>query len=315
MSEGLLRRVPATPGPVAAARRRALWRVLRTAVRPAFANASLPVAARRVLVDATSRVLPMPRGARVHAGRLGDVACEHVTLGRPGTARHLLYLHGGGYALGSPRSHRALVARLAGALDATAHAVDYRRAPEHPHPAAVDDAVAAHLGLLAGGVDPATVVLAGDSAGGGLALATACRLRDEGRPLPGALVLVSPWVDLANNAPSHRARAARDPVIGDVRDWFRDVYLDGLPVDDPSASPLHADLVGLPPTHVLAGTEEVLLDDTTRLVARLAAAGVEVRGEVWEHQWHDFVLFAGLLRDGQRGIEHIAAFVDEHVPR
>jgi acetyl esterase/lipase len=199
----------------------------------------------------------------------------------------LFYLHGGGYLAGNPATHRQFVATLAWELGATAVVPDYRLAPAHRFPAAVDDAVAAYRELVAGGLDPATVVIGGDSAGGGLAMATLLRLRDEGDPLPAGALLFSPYVDLEHSGASIETNQATDYLpLGVVRPNFE--YLGGHDPRDPYASPLFGDLRGLPPLLIFGGEREMILDDAVRLAARAEAAGVATTlhlGRDMPHVW------------------------------
>lgn len=249
-----------------------------------------------------------------------DVACEPVSADgvpaewvvAPGAdpGRALLYLHGGAYVIGSIATHRDLAARLSRAAGARVLIIDYRLAPEHPHPAAVEDATRALRWLVARGLDPRRIAIAGDSAGGGLAVATLVALRDAGDPLPGAGVCLSPWTDLACDLPSMRARESLDPMVRPegLREMAA-MYLGGLPARTPLASPLHADLRGLPPLLVQVGTAEVLLDDATTLAERARAAGVQVDLEVWDDMIHVWQAFAAILPEARDAIEHIGAFV------
>ena len=228
--------------------------------------------------------------------------------------RVLLYLHGGGYAIGSVVTHRDLAARLSAASGARVLVVDYRLAPEHPFPAAVDDARAAYRWLLAQGVDPRHVAVAGDSAGGGLALATSVALRDEGAASPAAVVCFSPWVDLALTGASMQDRADREIVISPR--WVAACaqrYLRGADPRYPLASPLYAELRGLCPLLVLVGTEEILFDDAGRLVERAAGAGVEVDLEVYESCFHLWMVLAPFAPEAADATERAGAFLRRHL--
>src|SRR5262245_27539796 len=202
--------------------------------------------------------------------------------------RALLYLHGGGYVMGSVATHRSLVGRIAGAAGIRCLALDYRLAPEHPFPAAIEDACAAYRGLLVQGIAPSALAIAGDSAGGGLALGCLVALRDAGDPLPAAAVCLSPLADLELSGASVSA-GIDDPLVD--RDGTRMMvaaYLQGADPRDPRASPLHADFAGLPPLWIEVGTREILLDDAVRVARRARAAGVEValeRGDGLTHAW------------------------------
>ena len=223
----------------------------------------------------------------------------------------VLYLHGGGYVIGSPRSHRHLAAAIARAATGTALLPDYRRAPEHRFPAAVDDAVAAYRWLIDDhGAHPGSVVIAGDSAGGGLMLATLLALRDAGVPLPAAGVGISPWTDLSCGQPSHTTLAPTDPIV-EASTLRRMVaaYLGTADPRTPLASPLHGDLRGLPPLLIQVGTDEVLLDDATALVASARAAGVDATLEVWDRMVHVWHWFLPMLDEAQAAVERIGDFV------
>jgi len=271
-------------------------------------RAGLPIEQHRRRVRQAVRVTFPPRGTSFAAATCGGVAGEWVAArGSAPTPLTFLYLHGGGYLSGSPATHRAITGHLASRCGARVFAADYRLAPEHPFPAALDDAVAACRGLLAEGVAPGDLVIAGDSAGGGLAAATALRLRELALPLPRALVLFSPWTDLTLE---HLA-----PVAGEVmlnQPWLRDGarhYVAHGDARHPLVSPVFAALQGLPPTLVQVGTDELLLNDSRRLVRRLQDSGVVARLEEYPRRWHVFQLHAGMLADADRALDAVARFV------
>ena len=224
--------------------------------------------------------------------------------------RTILYLHGGGYVFGSPRTHRALTAGLAKAAGADLFSLDYRLAPEHPCPAAIDDAEAAYEMLLAEGRDPAGLVVAGDSAGGGLALALMQRLRAKGRPLPAGAILYSPWTDLTASGASMTANAERDAMFTpDSLKRGGPKYAGDLPLDDARVSPLFGAMEGLPPLLVFASRDELLHDDAARLVAKARAAGVDARFVEEEGLVHVWPLFLPLMPEARKAVEMSAAFV------
>jgi epsilon-lactone hydrolase len=250
-----------------------------------------------------------------------DVAFEKVGLGpcegewslAPGSdpSKVLLFFHGGGYCSGSIRSHRGMVSETGRAAKVRTLAVGYRLAPEHPFPVALDDAVAAFDFLLRQGVSASRIIIAGDSAGGGISLATMVRLRDAGKPLPAAAWLVSPWVDLGMTGATIDSKAAIDPLIH--REYLEELataYLSGASPRDPLASPLHADLSGLPPVLIQVGSAETLLDDSVRIAGRLGAADVAVRLEVWPHMIHAWHLWSARLRAGRDAIASAGAFIE-----
>jgi monoterpene epsilon-lactone hydrolase len=233
----------------------------------------------------------------------------------PGAAeeRVLLYLHGGGYVVGSVDTHRDLMARLSRAAGVRVLGVDYRLAPEEPFPAALEGAIAAYRWLVGSALDPAHIAIAGDSAGGGLTLATLVALRDAGAPLPAAAACLSPWVDLEGTGESITTKAAVDPFVRkEALQFMTQHYLGDRDPRTPLASPLYADLHGLPPLFIQLGTAEILLDDATRIADRAKAAGVPVTLDVWEDMIHVWPLFAAILPEGQQAIERIGAFIREH---
>jgi len=217
--------------------------------------------------------------------------------------RAIVYLHGGGYATGTIGSARSLSSHLARATRSRVLAVDYRLAPEHPFPAAVDDAVAAYRFALSTG--DVTVALCGDSSGGGLALGTAIALRGLGEPAPATVVCLSPWTDLTLSGTSLHANRDSDPMVSAKSlGLMADAYLGGSDPRSPMASPLFADLVGLPPILVQVGTGELLLDDATRFAERAEAAGVDVTLELWPDVFHVWHAFADLLPELVRSDGH-----------
>lgn len=226
----------------------------------------------------------------------------------------LYYLHGGGYVIGSIDTHLGLIAGLARAADARAFAVNYRLAPEHPHPAALEDALAGYRWLLAHGVDHKLIAIAGDSAGGGLVLSTLVAIRESALPLPACAVCISPWTDLACTGDSMRRLARSDPVIQKAGALlYAQLFLGGAPPDDPLASPLYADVSGLPPVLIQVGACETLLDDSIRMASRLREAGVEVRLDVWDDMVHVWHLFARQLDEGQQAIDAAGKFIHAQI--
>ena len=243
----------------------------------------------------------------------GGVPAEWIVPPGAAEGRVLLYLHGGGYVVCSVNTHRDLIARLARAAGARGLGIDYRLAPEHPFPAAVEDATTAYRWLVSRRTDPARIAIAGDSAGGGLTLATLIALRDAGEPLPAAAACLSPWVDLEGVGASMTAKAAVDPFVRkEMIQFMAQQYLGDRDPRTPLAAPLYADLQGLPPLLIQVGTAEVLLDDATRIAERARAAGVEVSLEVWDDMIHVWQLFAPMLPEGQQAIERIGAFIRAH---
>ena len=234
--------------------------------------------------------------AIVNSVDAGGVPAELVRADRAGEDTVVLYLHGGGYVIGSPATHRELARRLSAASGSSVLVIDYRLAPESPFPAAVEDAVSAYRWLLAQGHTPENLSIAGDSAGGGLTVATLVRLKENDVPLPACGVCLSPWVDMEGIGDSMTSRAHADPMV--QRDGLvamAGVYLDGADPRTPLAAPLYADLSGLPPLLIQVGTRETLYDDATRLAQRAKDAAVEVVFEPWEEMIHVWHLFSPML--------------------
>ncbi len=266
----------------------------------------LPRAVRRRLLDATGYAVPLPRGTRTASGVLGGVPTLVVSAVAEPDAHRVLYLHGGGYEIGSPSSHRGIAAHLSKSAGAPVFVPAYRLAPEHPYPAGLDDALTAFRALRTAGHQAQHIAVAGDSAGGGLAMALLLRLREAGEDLPGSVGLISPWLDLTCSAPAVMGNAASDLLL-DAR-WLP-IAANGYggPVDAPDLRPLEADLTGLPPLHVIAGGAEVLVDDADRIVERARAAGVAVTYVRAEGLWHDFPILAGLMAEADAAIEALGA--------
>jgi monoterpene epsilon-lactone hydrolase len=223
----------------------------------------------------------------------------------------LLYLHGGGHVMGSVQTHRSLIDDLAHGLGGRALGLDYRLAPEHPFPAGLEDATAAYRWLLKSGYGARQIVLAGDSAGGGLAAATLVALRDAGDPLPAGAALLSPWTDLEGTGPSCQTRAELDPMVTPMglRAMARLYVGEAGNLRDPLASPLLAKLHGLPPLLVQAGDWEILRDDAVRFAEAVHRAGGSVRCSIWPEMVHVFPFFTSFIPEAREGVAEIVAFL------
>jgi acetyl esterase/lipase len=245
---------------------------------------------------------------------MGGVRGEQVTGKLPRLKHAVLYLHGGGYCIGSPYSYRILTGSIARQTGIPVYAPDYRLAPEHPHPAALEDALAAYRWLIADGYLPQCIAVVGDSAGAGLTVALCLALRNEHERLPAAIALLSPWLDLAGRGESFDQLAERDPVLSPegLKRWARD-YLGELPADHPLCSPLYAELTGLPPMLIHVGSEEIVLSDSTRFAERARKAGVSVQLHQYQGLWHDFQLHLGVLRESGAAVKEIAKFVRDNL--
>ena len=269
-----------------------------------------PVEQRRAAFEAVTQMFPVPDDVKSEPVDAGGIPAEWIAAPGADPERVIYYLHGGGYAMGSINTHREMVSRISRASGARALAIDYRLAPEHPFPAAVEDATAAYRWLLSAGVDPARLIIAGDSAGGGLTVATLVALRDAGDSLPAAAVCLSPWVDMEGIGESMTTKAEADPMVNreDLLEGAQ-AYLGGADPRTPLAAPLYADLKGLPPLLIHVGTAETLLDDSTRLAERAKAAGVDVTLEPWDDMIHVWQFLASMLPEGQQAIDRIGGFI------
>lgn len=268
---------------------------------------------RRAAMERAGR-FPLPRHVDVDERQVGGVRALVVTPTAVPPDRHVVYLHGGGYIVGSPTTHLRSCARLAKRAGATVTIPDYRLAPEHPYPAAIDDCVAAYRSIAAE-VAPSSVTIAGDSAGGGATLATLCRLRDAGDPLPACAYLLSPWTDLTLSGDSMHDRAEADPMLDeDTLAEMASHYAAGTPRDDPGISPLFADLTGLPPLLIHVGADEVLLDDSVRLADRAAAAGVPVELDVADDMWHVYPALDGIVPEATAACIEAASYIRAMTP-
>ena len=255
-------------------------------------------------------MFPQPKGVQVQTADLGGCSGEWLRPAGAAAGSVILYLHGGAYITGSCHTHRGLAGHLATAAGLDCFLLDYRLAPEHPFPAAVDDAHAAYLALHH--QDPArSVVLAGDSAGGGLALALALRLRDTGHPAPGAMALLSPWTDLTLSLPTHQSKAAVDPFFPDTSTlaMAAQLYAGTQDLAQPLASPHFAALHGLPRTLIHVGEHEALLGDAHALAANMQAAGSPVQLQEFEGMWHVWQIFAGRFAEADASVKALGAFL------
>jgi monoterpene epsilon-lactone hydrolase len=271
------------------------------------------LAAQRAGFEQMAGMFPVDADIKSEPVTANGVKSEWVSAPDADPGRAILYLHGGGYVIGSINTHRSLAGRLSRAAKARVLVIDYRLAPEHPFPAAVDDSVAAYRWMLAQGLKPSRIAVSGDSAGGGLTAATLVAIKDAKLPMPAAGALISPWVDMEGIGESMSTKDSVDPMVHkDGLLGMAKAYLGGQNPRSPLAAPLYADLTGLPPLLIQVGTSETLLDDASRLAERAKKAGVNVTYEPWEHMIHVWHLFAPMLDEGQQAIEKIGAFVRKH---
>ena len=304
-------------------RLRLLNLALRFIVKPKLRRMQEPHQLRDNLERDAARFFSLPEDCHVvddlirRPGRpanVGMIEAQWVSMGRPDRRRVILYFHGGAYIAGSHRTHRHLGAALAGAAGVRAILPDYRRAPDHPFPAAVEDALSSYLHLLAAGYESDEIAIAGDSAGGGLAFALLLRLRAEGLPDPACVVGFSPWVDMTGESPTLVSHAKRDVMLPASR--LKDAVgfvLNGHDPRDPLASPLFGDWQDPPPAMIFASKHEILLNDSVELADRLRSAGGDVTLELWRHTPHAWPIFVGRLPEARQAVENAGAFIARHL--
>ncbi len=293
-------------------------RMLRFALRRMFKNRlrfDIPLQVVRDQVEKLSlRLPPPPPDVTVTDVVANGVPGHWVTPAEAIEDRHILYLHGGGYVMCSPRTHLGFTWRIAKAARARMLVIDYRLAPEHAFPAQIDDSLAGYRYLLEQGIAPERIAIAGDSAGGGLTFGLLMRLKAAGLPMPGAAVGLSPYLDLTVTGETHYLHAKSDPMIplpGVVYGGI--TYLQGRDPRHPEASSIYGDAAGLPPTLIHVGSDEVLLSDSTRMAANLRAAGVPVEIDIWYRMPHVWHAFARYIPEGRAAIERIGTFLRETI--
>ena len=275
---------------------------------------SLPVPELRVAFDGFGDFTPFDSSIEFELVDANGVACEIGVAPGSRTDATVFYLHGGGYVIGSFTSHRGLLARLGQAASMRTMAVDYRLAPEHPFPAAIEDAVTAYQWLLDSGTPSERIFFAGDSAGGGLVVATMLRCKARNIPLPRAAVLFSPFADMGTTGQSIVDNRDRDFVVTEgVAPGMAETYLAGADATSPEASPIYGDLAGLPPILIQVSSHEVLLDDSLRLLRAAILVDVQVHLRVYQGLPHVWQLFTGMLDEGQAALEEAGAFFDKHL--
>ena len=252
----------------------------------------------------------VPRRAKVEHAHVEGLRVAWIHPPEEAAHKIVLYLHGGGYVVGSIDTHLMLCAPMAETLQRAMILPEYRLAPEHPFPAALEDALTVYRWLLTQGYAPTDIIFAGDSAGGGLSLAAALSLRDRGEPLPAAIVCLSPWADLTHSGQSHIAKARADVILTTkvLKEWAL-CYAEKARLADPLISPVFADLRGLPPILIQVGSEEILLDDSLALAEKAKAGGVEVTLRVWDGMWHVWHALGNLIPESRMAFEEIGQFV------
>jgi monoterpene epsilon-lactone hydrolase len=266
---------------------------------------------RRARMEDIGTRFPAPQRASINPVKIAERPAEWVCDPDTDDGRVMLYVHGGGYVQGSLASHRNLVFEIARSMKGKVLNLDYRLAPEHPFPAAVEDTVNAWAELLEMGIDPKKASFGGDSAGGGLVIAALVSARDKGLPMPSCACCISPWTDLVGTGQTMDTKALEDPMVNRAAlEFFSDFYADKEDKTHPLISPLFADLAGLPPLLIQVGTAETLLDDSRRLATRARYAGVDVSYAEWEGMPHIWHIFAPLLEKSRKAIIELGEFVE-----
>jgi len=255
-------------------------------------------------------------GTRIRHATIAGVECDWVVPKDCDESRVLLFLHGGAYVMGSSRTHRTMVSHIARAAGVRALLPNYRLAPEDPFPAGLEDCLAVYRQLLDSETAAEKLVIAGDSAGGGMTMAALLSLRDAGDPMPAGCCLLSPWLDLAADGESTVTRAALDPwfKVADMSKTAAHYCLKGQ-IRDPLVSPLYGEFGGLPPTLIQVGDHEILLSDSTRASEKMTAAGTEVTLQVWPDMWHVFQFFVGKMPESKRAIRDIGTFLKQQLDK
>lgn len=279
-----------------------------------FDAETIDVVSTRKRLDFFAGMIPTAFGVSVRKDSIAGLYGEWLTPDGAPDDKLLLYWHGGAYVMGSCKSHRPCVSHIAREAGVRALLPEYRLAPEHPFPAAVEDSVKVYRELLVQGYEPANIAVAGDSAGGGLTAAMLLSLRDAGDPLPGAVGLLSPWLDLSGQGESMTTRVGQDP-------WFnpedlphvRRHYCKEEELSNPLVSPVFADVSGLPPTLIQVGDDELLLSDSERFAENMRASGAQVEIDVWPGMWHVWQMFIGLMPESRQAVVKLGEFIGKAI--
>ncbi|WP_372964394.1 alpha/beta hydrolase [Marinobacter sp.] len=286
-----------------------LRQTMRQLVRPLLSNA-VPLALQRKLVRQAYRTSVPPKNVLFRKDDLGNVPVLRAQSTRPTTGT-LLYLHGGGYIIGSAATHKGIAGHLAKLTDCEVIIPNYRLAPEHPYPAAPNDAESVYMALISQGKPASGIAVAGDSAGGGLALVLAMQLRDHGHPLPSSITCFSPWTDLTNQqlyAPEIEPVLHADWIINAAK-----MYAGDTPLTNPVISPVFGDLKGLPPLLIQVGSQEILLNDATRIAEMAKRDRVETTLEIYNNLWHVFQIHSGQLKRATEALSVAAGHIKRHL--
>jgi acetyl esterase/lipase len=264
-------------------------------------------------MESLTKLARLPSKTKVEKVSFNGISAEWICAKEAHEERVILYLHGGGYNTCSPNTHRELAAHISMASGAKVLLPDYRLAPEHPFPSALEDATSAYRWLLDTGLTSRNISIAGDSSGGGLSIATSISLRDAGDPSPASIACISPWTDLEMSGNSIKTHAIIDPLLNlqILKIWASNYIGDNDPCS-PLISPIYADLRGISPLLIHVGSDEMLLDDSTRIVKKAKSADVDVKLKIYNHMWHVFHLNAKLMPEAKNAIEELGSFLRKH---
>lgn len=281
------------------------------AARLAAAEAPESLSETRANHDALGAKMKLASGVTEEEVSVGGVSGLKFSPAKKSSS-NILYFHGGGYVVGSPTSHRSMTSEIAKSSQSVVWSMDYRLGPENPFPAAVEDGLSSYKGLLDAGVKSNDIVISGDSAGGGLTVATAIRIKEENLPAPAGLVVISPWTNLVGDGWSYQNKAINDPIVHqEILNNCRNQYLGDADQRHPLASPIEADLSGLPPILIQVGAEEIMLSDSIALTERAGGVNVEVALEIWPKMFHVFQYYHHRLKEAREAIERIGAWVQD----
>lgn len=273
-------------------------------------DVSNPLEQQRASMERLSKSYTLPRNVDIQPIFIGDMYSEWIRPADVRQGRAILYLHGGGYTMGSCNTHRSLAAWISAASQVSTLLIDYRLAPENPYPAALDDTINAFHYLLDQGIEPAKIIIAGDSAGGGLAIAATLLLRDKKEKLPGGIICISPWADLTMSGETMVTCSKTDPFITrETSILHANRYIGKHDPKSPLISPIFADLSGFPPMIIQVGEYEVLQSDAVRLSENASRTGVDVSLEIWDGMWHVWHMLVGRMPESRRAIDKLGAFV------
>jgi len=289
--------------------------ITKRVVAAKFERAGKSIPELRSITESFIKKQKIPKGTEIRPVLVNDIAAEWVCAPGAQTNNAILYLHGGGFVMGSPATHRELAARVSASTKAGILVLDYRLAPEHPFPAAMQDAISAYRWLLDNGYSEKHLAIGGDSAGGGLTLQTLIAIRDEGRPLPAAALFLSPATDWVRfDGESYKTRAHIDPwITEEMCRFIASHYVGNNDPETPLFYPCDIDLSGLPPLCIHVGDHEVLLSDAVRLAERARASNVRVELKIWPGMWHVFQVYAAFVPEARQSIDEIGRFVANHM--